>query len=52
MMARRGRPANIWSDNGTNFVVTEKELREALKRLALIIVSLNAESLSARTRKP
>ena len=33
MMARRGRPANIWSDNGTNFVGTEKELREALTRL-------------------
>jgi len=33
MMARRGRPANIWSDNGTNFVGAEKELREALKRL-------------------
>ena len=33
VMARRGRPANIWSDNGTNFVGTEKELREALKRL-------------------
>ena len=33
MMARRGQPANIWSDNGTNFVGTEKELREAVKRL-------------------
>ena len=32
-MARRGKPANIWSDNGTNFVGSEKELREALKRL-------------------
>ena len=32
-MARRGRPANIWSDNGTNFVGTERELREALARL-------------------
>ena len=30
-MARRRRPVNIWSDNGTNFVETEKE--EALKRL-------------------
>jgi len=33
IMARRGRPANIWSNNGTNFVGTEKELREALARL-------------------
>ena len=32
-VARRGRPANIWSNNGTNFVGTERELREALKRL-------------------
>jgi len=27
MMARRGRPANIWSDNGNNFVGTESELK-------------------------
>ena len=33
MVARRGQPAHIWSDNGTNFVVAEKELREAVKRL-------------------
>ena len=33
MMARRGQPANIWSDNGNNFVGTEKELREAVKLL-------------------
>ena len=39
MMTRRGRPANIWSDNGTNFVGTKKELGEALKRLALIILT-------------
>ena len=32
-MARRGRLAHIWSDNGTNFVSAEKELREAVKRL-------------------
>ena len=33
MMARRGQPANIWSDNGTNFVGIEKELRETVKHL-------------------
>ena len=33
MMARRGRPANIWSDNCTNFVGTKKELWEVPKHL-------------------
>ncbi|KAL9975999.1 hypothetical protein ACROYT_G013228 [Oculina patagonica] len=33
MKVKRGKPANIWSDNGTNFVGAEKELREAVKRL-------------------
>ncbi|XP_078347341.1 uncharacterized protein LOC144632548 [Oculina patagonica] len=33
MIFKRGKPANIWSDNGTNFVGAEKELREAVKRL-------------------
>jgi len=31
MIAKRGKPANILSDNGTNFVGAEKELREAVK---------------------
>ena len=33
LLVKRGKPANIWSDNGTNFVGVEKELREAVKRL-------------------
>ena len=33
MVSRRGRPAHIWSDNGTNFVGAEREIQDALKRL-------------------
>ena len=33
MVSRRGRPAHLWSDNGTNFVGAEREIQEALKRL-------------------
>ena len=33
MVPRRGQLAHIWSDNGTNFVGAEKELREVVKRL-------------------
>jgi len=33
MVSRRGRPAHIWSDNGTIFVGAEREIQEALERL-------------------
>ena len=33
MMARRGKPRNIYSDNGTNFVGAERELKECLDRM-------------------
>ena len=30
--SRRGTPAMIWSDNGTNFIGAEKELRESMEK--------------------
>ena len=31
-VSRRGTPAMIWSDNGTNFIGAEKQLREIVKK--------------------
>ena len=31
-VSRRGTPATIWSDNGTNFIGAEKELREGMEK--------------------
>ena len=31
-VSRRGTPAMIWSDNGTNFIGAEKELRESMEK--------------------
>ena len=32
MVARNGKPTNLWSDRSTNFVSTKKEIRQAIKR--------------------
>ena len=32
-IARRGKPTLIWSDNGTNFIGANNELKDALKSL-------------------
>ena len=32
MVSRHGKPAHLWSDHGTNFVSTNKEIRQAIKR--------------------
>ena len=52
MIARRGRPVNIWSDNCTNFVGTEKELREALKRVERIGDQLSTERVQWHFNPP
>ena len=31
-MARRGQPSEIWSDNGTNFIGAQKELKRAVQQ--------------------
>jgi hypothetical protein len=33
LIADRGRPVNIYSDNGTNFLAADKELQEGVKNL-------------------
>ena len=39
-VSRRGTPAAIWSDNGTNFVGAEKELREKIENWNTINIAV------------
>ena len=36
---RRGTPAMIWSDNGTNFIGAEKELRESIEKWNVVNIA-------------
>ena len=38
-VARRGTPAMIWSDNGTNFIGAEEELRESIEKWNVIKIA-------------
>ena len=38
-MSRRGTPAMIWSDNGTNFIGAEKELREGIEKWNVVNIA-------------
>lgn len=44
MVATRGRPEKVTSDNGTNFVGTERELRELVQAMDQERIADNAAS--------
>lgn len=48
MAARRGMPKSMFSDNGTNFVGANKELKEALEELKKEEVVTEAEKMGVR----
>ena len=42
IVSRRGTPAMIWSDNGTNFIGAEKELRESIEKWNVVNMQLSS----------
>ena len=38
-VSRRGTPAMIWSDNGTNFIGAEKKLRESIEKWNVVNIA-------------
>ena len=38
-VSRRGTPAMIWSDNGTNFIGAEKKLRESVEKWNIVNIA-------------
>ena len=52
-VSRRGKPVIIWSENGTNFVDTEKDLRENIQKWNTIkIAELAHKSIEWRFNPP
>ena len=53
-VSRRGTPAMIWSDNGTNFIGAEKELRESIEKwnVANIAAELAHKGIKWRFNPP
>ena len=37
--SRRGTPAEIWSDSGTNFIGAEKEFRESIEKWNVVNIA-------------
>ena len=49
-VSRRGTPAMIWSDNGTNFIGAEKELREGIEKWNKINIAAEIEHKGIKWR--
>lgn len=54
MIARRGTPATIYSDNGTNFIGAERELQEELQKLRMdeVISKMSGEGMTWKKIPP
>ena len=49
-VSRRGTPAMIWSDNGTNFIGAEKELRECIEKWNVVNIAAELAHKSIKWR--
>lgn len=51
-IARRGTPAELWSDQGTNFKGAERELREAFEGMVPVLQQQLAHQIKFRFNPP
>ena len=49
-VSRRGTPAMIWSDNGTNFIGAEKELRESIEKWNVVNIAAELAHKGIKSR--